>query len=244
MDKAQLEQDILYIPINPFSNDTTEIKLDLIIYESDDYGNFVGSPKHKKTLHYNPFPNYFHISDLIFYEVENIKEHKNYFYCPIHNKLYDKYINSGNTKELFCKECQIDEFNNIDIKYFDKMELNWEKFNMNKIKVINIIMKLIQEFYPDEINQFNKDDFCKIETEKIIKNNINNILYNKNYDELFNKKLKLLILDFNSFIISALKIYKTNKYFNRNYLVNLDLFEGFDFPQIFNLDNDIKSFDV
>ena len=244
MDKAQLEQEILYIPLNPFSNDTTEINLDLILYESDDYGNFICSPKHKKILHYNPFPKYFHISDLIFYEVKNIKEYPNYFYSPIHNKLYNKYINSGNTKEIFCKECQTNEFNDNDIKYFEQTELNWEKFNMNKNKIINIIMKLIQEFYPDEINQFNKVDFCKIETEKIINNNINNILYNKNYDELFNKKLKLLILDFNSFIISALKIYKTNKYFNRNYLVNLDLFEGFDFPQIFNLDNDIKSFDV
>ena len=114
---------------------------------------------------------------------------------------------------------------------------------MNKNKIINFIMKLILEFYPDEIGQFNKDDFCKIKTEKIITNKINNILDNKNYDELFNKKLKLLILDFNSFIVSALKIYKTKKYFNRNYLENLELFEDIDFPQIFNLDNDIKSFD-
>ena len=39
-------------------------------------------------------------------------------------------------------------------------------------------MKLILEFYLDEIDKFNKDDFCKIKTEKIITNKINNILYN------------------------------------------------------------------
>ena len=238
MDKTQLEQEILYIPLNSFSNDTTKINLDLILYESDDYGNFIGSPKYKKILHYNPFPNYFHISDLIFYEVKNIKEHQNYFYCPIHNKLYNKYIYNENIKEIFCKECQPDE--NNDIKFFYQTELNWEKFNINKNRVINIIIQLIQEFYPNKINEFNKNDFCKIETEKIIVDNVNNILYNKEYDELFNKYLKLLILDFNSFIVSALKIFKTNKYYNKNYLDNLDLFEDIDFPQIFNLDNDIK----
>ena len=54
--------------------------------------------------------------------------------------------------------------------------------------------------------------------------------------------MKLLILDFNSFIVSALKIYKTNNYNNKNYLDNSDIFEDIDFPQIFNLDNDIKSY--
>ena len=146
---------------------------------------------------------------LLFYEVKNIKDYQNYFYCSTHNKLYNKYINIGNTKEIFCKECLTDEFDDNDIKYFVQKELNWEKFNINKNKIINFIMKLILEFYPDEIAQFNKDDFCKIKTEKIITNKINNILDNKNYDKLFNKKLKLLILDFNSFIVSALKIYKT-----------------------------------
>ena len=244
MDKTQLEQDILYIPINPFSNDTAPITLDLILYEyDDDYGNFICSPVHKKILHYNPFPKYFHICDLKFHEVKNIKEHQNYFYCFNHNKLYNKYINSGNTKEIFCEECQTDEFDGTEIQYFEQTKLNWEKFDINKNKVMNIIMKLIQEFYPKEIKQFNKDDFCKIETEKIIRDNVNNILYNKEYDELFNKKLKLLILDFNSFIVSALKIFKTNKYYNKNYLYNIDLFEDIDFPQIFNFNSDIKSFD-
>ena len=239
MNIAQLEEEIVYIPINPFSNDTAPIKLDLVLYEyDDDYENAIYSPYHKKILHYHPFPKYFHISDLKFYEVKNIKEHQNYFYCPIHNKLYNKYINNENIKEIFCKECQPDE--NNDIKFFDKTELNWKKFNINKNRVINIIIQLIQEFYPNKINEFNKNDFCKIETEKIIVDNVNNILYNKEYDELFNKYLKLLILDFNSFIVSALKIFKTNKYYNKNYLDNLDLFEDIDFPQIFNLDNDIK----
>ena len=53
-----------------------------------------------------------------------------------------------------------------------------------------------------------------------------------------NKKLRLLILDFNSFIISALKIYNTNIYYSENYLYNLNLFEDIDFPEIFNFDDE------
>ena len=40
MDIVQLDQEILYIPINPLSNDTAPIKLDLLLYERDDYVNF------------------------------------------------------------------------------------------------------------------------------------------------------------------------------------------------------------
>ena len=53
-----------------------------------------------------------------------------------------------------------------------------------------------------------------------------------------NKKLRLLILDFNSFIISALKIYNTNEYYSENYLYNMNLFEDIDFPEIFNFDDE------
>ena len=53
-----------------------------------------------------------------------------------------------------------------------------------------------------------------------------------------NKKLRLLILDFNSFIISALKLYNTNKYYSENYLYNMNLFEDIDFPEIFNFDDE------
>ena len=65
MNIAQLDQEILYIPINPLSNDTAPIKLDLLLYERDDYVNFICSPEHNKILHYNPFPKYFHVSDFI-----------------------------------------------------------------------------------------------------------------------------------------------------------------------------------
>jgi len=214
MNEEQLEKEILYIPINPFYNDTDPIKLDLILYENDDFGQFINQPNLNKILHYHPFPKYVHISDLKFYEVKNTKEFNNYFYCPIHNKLYNKYCARFN--EIFCSECENGEGNLI--KYFDKIKLNWEKFNTNKNKIINIILKLIEEFYPDKINEFNKDEFCKIETEKSITEKINKILYNEEYDKTFNDKLKLLILDFNSFIVSALKIYNTNKYYNKNYL--------------------------
>ena len=234
MNEKQLQKEILYIPMNPFYNDTDPIKLDLILYKDDDFGQFINQQKLNKILYYHPFPQYIHISDLKFYEVKNIKVFSNYFYCPIHKKLYNKYCPS--THEILCSEC--DDEGNI-IEYFDKIELNWEKFTINKNKIINIILKLIEEFYPDKIKEFNKEEFCKIETEKIIIEKVNKKLYNEEYDKIFNDKLQLLILDFNSFIVSALKIYNTNKCYNKNFLYNLDLFENIDFPQIFNLDNDI-----
>ncbi len=49
-----------------------------------------------------------------------------------------------------------------------------------------------------------------------------------------NKKLRRLILDFNSFIVSSLKIYCTNKYFSQNYIYNLDLFKDIEFSAIFD----------
>ena len=234
-------EEILYIPINPFSNDTKPVRLNLILNNSlseyDEYGRDIYNQNSKKTLYYHPFPEYCNISHLKFYEIKNKEEFKNYFNCSIHHKLYNKFCSK--CRNILYEDCESCECNNMNnIKYFDKIELNWAKFEEHKNKVIKIILKLIQEFYSDKIKDFNKDEFCKIETEKKIFEKVNKILNNNEYDETLNKTLRLLILDFNSFIVAALKIYNINKYFNENYSYNLDLFEDIDFPQIFNLDDE------
>ena len=162
MNKENLEKTNLYAPINPFTNDKTPIALNLILTECDEYGYFLYQKHCKLQLHYHPFPEYFHVSDLKFYELKNIKEINNYCSCLTHNKLYTKFCN----KAIFCDDCDILDFN--EIKYFKDIELNWTQFEINKNKVISIILKLILEFYPDKLKEFNKDEFCKIETEKLI----------------------------------------------------------------------------
>ena len=232
MNKEDLKKTNLYAPINPFTNDKSPIKLNLILTVSDDYGYFLYNKHCKLQLHYHPFPEYFHVSDLKFYELKNIKEIHNYCSCLTHNKLYTKFCH----KAIFCDACETLDFN--EIKYFKDIELNWAQFEKNKNKVIKIILKLILEFYPDKLKEFKEDEFCKIETEKIIFEKVNKLLNTNEYDELLNKKLRLLILDFNSFIISALKIFNTNKFYSENYLYNMNLFEDIDFPEIFNFNEE------
>ena len=90
---------------------------------------------------------------------------KKNFNCSIHHKLDNKFCSK--CRNILCEDCESCECNNMNnIKYFDKIELNWAKFEEHTNKVIKIILKLIQEFYSDKIKDFNKDEFCKIETEK------------------------------------------------------------------------------
>ena len=71
--------------MNPFSNDSKPIKLNLIIIDSfisgdidKNFGQFIYYGKAEKYSYYYPVPNYIHVSDLQFRIIKTKEEMNNY----------------------------------------------------------------------------------------------------------------------------------------------------------------------
>ena len=214
------------------------ISLNLIIsiYNNYDVGySMQRYNDQKKYLHFLPIPDSLHISDLQFMKINNKKEFDKYFICKKHKCIYSKFCNI--CKIILCSKClQCTMCNGNIFSEFNSNFLDFEQFDKNRSKIKILIKQIISEFFPNKISEFDDGDFCSIKTEKIFLDKVNKILINKEYNAYFLKKLKLLILDLNFFMTSALKIYNSKVYFSENNLLNIDLFKEIEFlnPLKFN----------
>ena len=220
----------IYIPIYPFNDESKPIKLNLIINYGKkhyEFGNYFKDIR-INCLNYFPCPKSIHISDLKFMKIKGVKNEIKYFTCQTHGQYFDSFCSC---LKVYCSKCDICNKCEKKIYYFvDK--LNWKQFNNNKKKIINIIKRLISEFFPEILKELIEEEFCPIEYENIFFKKINK-LSNKDIDFDIVKQLKKLILDLNSLITSFLKIFNPYNYFNQNNALNLDFFNDEHFSDIF-----------
>ena len=195
----------LYIPINPFhsynENVLEPFKLQLILIKRH---CSIRHPENPKVVNYfiSNINSDNHISDLQFIKIK-IQEFKNYN------------LEKGPKKIYFFHKW----------KKYDVNKLNWDQFNTNKNLIISIINKFILGFFPEQADTINNDILCKINSENIFIEKVNN-LDNKQLNIELVKYLKKIILDLNSLITSTLKIYNPYNFFSQMNLANLHMFES------------------
>ena len=233
MENIKYEDLDLYIPISPFQEKEKLFYLNLILCPNQinkftDVGISLTERKDTKLIFW-PLKEFIHVYDLKFTKIKTKDDFKEYFVCKCHNDPYIKYCKQCLSLSCSkCNQCHCYFYNNDEFYSLDK--LNWDIFKENKNTIIKLIKKIIQEFFPNALSQFNENEFCNISKEKIFDDKVNNLFNDNIYEKEFLQKLKLLILDLNFFMTSALKIFSSKKYMSIYCVVNLFMFQKLSLP--------------